>query len=116
MLDCGCSLNEVARHIGCHASSVMRWRDARRAGGAEALQVRRSPGRPLKLNSAQRQRLLDLLLESPEARGFPARIWKTAHIAELVQREFGVHYHPDHIGRLMRRIRLPGLAQPEIRV
>jgi len=35
LLDSGCSLNEVGRRIGCNASSVMRWRDARRRRGAE---------------------------------------------------------------------------------
>jgi Homeodomain-like domain len=29
LLDAGHSLNEVGRHMGCNASSVMRWRDAR---------------------------------------------------------------------------------------
>src|SRR5712691_7620205 len=28
LLDAGHSLNEVGRRIGCHPSSVMRWRDA----------------------------------------------------------------------------------------
>jgi len=32
LLDEGYSLNEVGRQIGCNASSVMRWRDARRQG------------------------------------------------------------------------------------
>src|SRR6202171_2396509 len=55
LLDSGCSLNEVGRRIGCNASSVMRWRDTRRRGGAKALRVRYSPGRPLKLDQAQRK-------------------------------------------------------------
>src|SRR5216683_2711926 len=40
LLDAGESLNEVGRRIGCNASSVMRWRDARRRGGAKVLRVR----------------------------------------------------------------------------
>ena len=36
LLDSGESLNEVGRRIGCNPSSVMRWRDARRRGGAKA--------------------------------------------------------------------------------
>src|SRR3989441_8433862 len=51
LLDSGCSLNEVGRRIGCNASSVMRWRDPRRRGGAKALRVRYSPDRPLKLDN-----------------------------------------------------------------
>jgi len=37
LLDSGLSLNEVARRIGCHASSVMRWRDARQKNGKDGL-------------------------------------------------------------------------------
>jgi transposase-like protein len=54
LLDSGYSLNQVGRRIGCHASSVMRWRDARRRGGDQGLRVRCSPGRPLKLDPAKR--------------------------------------------------------------
>ena len=70
LLDSGESLNEVGRRIGCNASSVMRWRDARRRGGAEALRVRSSPGRPLKLDRGQRRRLVTLLLQGPMMHGY----------------------------------------------
>src|SRR5437667_8953972 len=56
LLDLGLSLNEVGRRIRSSASSVMRWRDARRRGGAKALKVRFSPGRPWKLGKKQRRR------------------------------------------------------------
>jgi transposase len=67
--DMGLSLNEVGRRIGCNASSVMRWREARRRGGAKALRVRFSPGRPWKLDQAQRKRLVGLLLQGATAHG-----------------------------------------------
>jgi len=104
LLDSGYSLNEVGRRIGCHASSVMRWRDARRRGGARALRVRCSPGRPLKLDQAKRKRLVDLLLQGPIAQGYRTNLWTTARIAEVIQREFGVQYHRDHVGRLMHSL------------
>jgi transposase len=104
LLDSGCSLNEVGRRIGCNASSVMRWRDARRRGGAKALRVRYSPGRPRKLDQVQRKRLVDLLLQGPLAHGYRTNLWTTARIAELIQRAFGVQYHRDHIGRLMHSL------------
>ena len=104
LLDDGLSLNEVGRRIGCNPSSVMRWRDARRQGGIGALQVRFSPGRPLKLAASQRKRLVRLLLKGPVARGYRTNLWTTARIAETVEREFSVRYHPDHIGRLMHSL------------
>jgi len=104
LLDTGLSLNEVGRRIGSSASSVMRWRDARRRGGRKALKVRFSSGRPWKLSAAQRERLVRLLLEGPIAHGYRTNLWTTARMAELIQREFGVQYHRDHIGRLMHSL------------
>jgi transposase len=104
LLDGGYSLHEVGRRVGCAAVSVMRWRDARRRGGAKALEVRFSPGRPWKLNETQRKRLVRLLLKGSLAYGYRTNLWTTARIAELVEREFGVCYHRDHIGRLMHSL------------
>jgi len=105
LLDSGYSLNEVGRRIGCGASSVMRWRDARRLGGDSALRVRYSPGRPLKLSQARRKGLVNLLLQGPMAHGYRTNLWTTARIAEVIQRKFGVQYHRDHVGRLMHSLK-----------
>jgi len=104
LLDSGCSLNEVGRRIGCAAVSVMRWRDARRRGGEQALRVRYSPGRPPKLDRKQQKQLIRLLLRGALAHGYRTSLWTTARIAEVIQREFGVQYHRDHVGRLMHSL------------
>ena len=104
LLDSGCSLNEVGRRIRCAAVSVMRWRDTRRRGGEKALRVRFSPGRPPKLDITQRRHLVRLLLRGAMSHGFRTNLWTTARIAEVIQREFGVEYHPDHVGRLMHSL------------
>jgi len=104
LLDTGLSLNEVGRRIGCAASSVLRWFQARRRGGRNALQVRFSPGRPPKLGPTQRRRLVLLLLQGPIVHGYRTNLWTTARIAALIQREFKVHYHRDHVGRLMHSL------------
>jgi transposase len=105
LVDSGCSLNEVARRIGCGASSVMRWYHARRGGGEKALRVRFSPGRPHKLTAKQEARLIKLLLKGAMARGYRTNLWTTARIARLIEEEFGVDYHPNHMGRLMHRLK-----------
>ena len=104
LLDKGRSLNEVAERIGCHASSVMRWRDARRQGGMEGLKVRSALGRPRKLSDGRCARLLELLLEGATAHGYRTDLWTTRRIAEFIETLFGVRYHPDHMGRLMRSL------------
>jgi transposase len=104
LLDEGRSLNEVARRIGCAASSVMRWRDMRRGGGEKALRVRSSPGRPHKLSPARCRLLLKLLLQGAMASGYPTQLWTTGRIAEVIRKKFRVEYHRDHVGRLMHRL------------
>ena len=102
--DTGLSLNEVGRRIRCAASSVLRWLRARRRRGPEGLRVRFSPGRPPKLGPTQRRRLVKLLARGPRAHGYRTQVWTTARIAALIEREFKVRYHRDHVGRLMHSL------------
>lgn len=104
LLDEGHSLNEVGRIVGCAASSVMRWRNARKKGGERALKVKSSPGRPPRLGPRQRRELVRLLLQGAMAHGYRTELWTTARIAELIEKKFGVHYHRDHVGRLMHSL------------
>jgi transposase len=45
-----------------------------------------------------------LLLQGPLAHGYRTNLWTTVRIAEVIEREFGVNYHRDHVGRLMHRL------------
>ena len=92
---------DVALVIGVSLSSVKPWKKAVRLGGAAALEPKPSPGRPSKLTSPQRERLRQRLLAGPRATGFSTELWTCARVAELVRREFGVSYHPDHLGRIL---------------
>ncbi len=104
LLDEGLSLNEVARRVDCQASSVMRWRDTRERVGEKVFEVGASPGRPPRLTSAQKNRLLRLLLKGPMPHGYATDLWTCDRIARLIRREFRVHYHRDHIGRMMHQL------------
>lgn len=104
LLDEGRSLGEVAAVVGCHASSVMRWRDARERAGEDGLKGRKASGRPRKLSEAQSARLLEVLLDGAVAQGYRTELWTTQRIAEVIEDLFGVRYHRDHVGRVMRRL------------
>ena len=101
LLDEGRSLNEVGRLLGCAPSSILRWRERRRQGGAKALKVRYSPGRPLKLSIGDRNHLVRELLRGAMAHGYRTELWTTARIAEVIRRQFGIRYHRGHVGRLL---------------
>lgn len=104
LLDQGRSLNEVARLLDCAPSSVMRWRDARDAGGEEALRVRFSPGRPSKLSTRERRRLVKLLQRGARAHGYATDLWTTQRVARVIFREFRVRYHRAHVGRVLHSL------------
>lgn len=98
------SLHDVARRLGCAPSSVMRWRDAVARAGEAGFAVRRASGRPPKLTRAQARRLIALLLKGPLAAGYQTDLWTTARIADVIEAQFDVTYHPDHVGRLLHRL------------
>jgi transposase len=98
------SLHEIARRIGCHASSVLRWRDAVRSGGPEALRAKPAPGRPPRLTAKQKARLVQLLAQGAMAHGYRTELWTTQRIAALIERRLGVRYHRNHVGKLLHRL------------
>src|SRR5437588_11436829 len=74
------SLNEVARRIKCAPSSVMRWRNAWRRRGADALKVRFSPGSPRRLSSRHEQLLVRFLLRWSIATASVTELWTTKRV------------------------------------
>ena len=97
----GMSTADVALVLGVSVSSIKRWKRAFRLGGAAALEPQPRPGPRAKLTSSERERLRRLLVAGPRAAGFSTELWTCARVAELVRREFGVDYHPDHLGRIL---------------
>jgi transposase len=98
------SLHEIARRLGCHASSVLRWRNALRAGGLKALQAKPAPGRPPRLSAQQKARLVRLLTQGAMAQGYRTELWTTQRIAELIAQRLGVYYHRNHVGKLLHQL------------
>jgi transposase len=82
-------------------SSIKRWKKAFQQGGLAALASKRHPGPKSKLSMPQKHRLREILLRGPLAAGFHTDLWTCARVAEVVEREFGVAYHPDHLGRIL---------------
>jgi transposase len=105
LLNQGYSLNEVARQVHCSASSVMHWRDAVTEGGTDALKAKPAAGRPPKLTQSQRDRLISFLLEGAMAHGYRTELWTTKRIAVLIEEKFGIHYHFNHVGKLMHSLK-----------
>jgi transposase len=56
------------------------------------------------LGAKQLTRLVELLRQGAEAHGFLGDIWTRRRVAQLIQDEFAIRYHPTPVGRLLRHI------------
>ena len=92
----------IAAALGATEGAVSQWLKRAREGGQEALRRRRSPGATPRLTAEQRARVPELLRYGAEAYGFLGEVWTTERVAKVIEREFGVRYHPTHVGRLLR--------------
>jgi transposase len=45
-----------------------------------------------------------LLAQGAEAFGFLGAVWTRRRVAQLINDEFGVRYHPGHVSRLLKQI------------
>lgn len=95
---------EVARTLGVDRRSVRRWKAAYRQEGRRALKAIPAPGRPLKLSIEQRNELEEELLRGAQGAGFPTDLWTCPRVAKLIKRRFGITYHVDHVGRVLRSL------------
>jgi transposase len=101
----GRGVREVARLVGASPSSVFRWKEALNAGGAAALAAKPHPGRPARLAAPQKAALLTILRRGPRAAGFSTELWALRRVAQVIEHEFGVHYHPGHVWTILRALR-----------
>ena len=63
---------------------------------------RQRPGGPAELSPGQRAQLPELLARGPSAFGFCGEFWTRQRVAQVIERESGVSYHPSHVGRILR--------------
>ena len=102
LLQEGKGVREVARLTGVVPSSVSRWKRDLEQGGMEALKARTHPGRPAGLSQAQKKVLEQVLLAGPVAAGVATDLWTLARVAAVIERQFGVAYHPGHVWYILR--------------
>ncbi|MEW6214831.1 MAG: winged helix-turn-helix domain-containing protein [Nitrospirota bacterium] len=95
------NLLAVAKKIGCSVSSVFRWWLLYQKEGTKGLAPKPVPGRPPKLSKKQKEKLVKLLLRGAIYFGYSTDLWTTRRVQELIWKQFHIHYHPNHIWRLL---------------
>jgi transposase len=99
LVEAGESPSVVARILGVTRSSLRRWcRQARQPSGLAAKPALRSKPR---LTNQQLAILEVLLNQGAVVHGWSNHLWTCKRVAVLIERHFGVHYHPAHVYRLL---------------
>jgi len=95
---------EIARLLRVGLKSVYRWLARYRERGLRGLYEGTHPGRPSLLRRGECERLGEILEAGPYAYGFRRGVWSCPLVQEVIQREFGVHYHRDHVRKILHRL------------
>ncbi len=93
---------DIARQLGVSRASVSRWATTLAEQGRRGLQARPIPGRSPRLDEKAWGQLGRLLDRGAVAAGFATERWTLQRIAALIEREFGVHYHPRYLERPLK--------------
>ncbi len=105
---------EIARIAGVSAAAVSVWAKQLREHGKDSLNAKKASGRPSGLRAKEKTALLKKMKAGAIAAGFETERWTQARVQEMIVKEFGVHYHPNYISRLLHELGW-SFQQPETR-
>ena len=94
-------MSAVAQQMHASLSSVWRWRQTYQRDGLRGLRPTPTPGRPPRLSQGQLRTLEKILARGPRRAGYPTGLWTLARVAQVIQRQFGIRYHPSHVWKLL---------------
>ena len=90
--------------MGVHRQSVSRWAQELAAHGLAGLKHPGRAGRKPRLAAADLRRIERALKRGPAALGYTTELWTTGRVAELIEEECGVRFHPGHVWRILRQL------------
>ncbi len=116
----GATQSHVARRYGVSRTTASRWHRSIVHKGVEGLRRRRATGRPSRLTADQVEGIRRMYFEGALAYGFANDRWTTGRLATAIDKQFGIRYDQDHVGRLMHKFGLrerrfiyrPAIAHP----
>lgn len=93
----GRTQSAVAAALGVHPVTVAKWMAKHRVDGETGLAAKPTPGRPRFLTPEQDQQVRQWLAQKPTAQGCPTDLGTARRVAELIQRRFGISFHPSYL-------------------
>lgn len=90
----------VAKVLGVHVKTVSRW--VRAARQPDGLVAKPQPGPTPGLTEADLRRLGELLAQGAKAHGWHNELWTAARVARLIEQQFHIDYHPEHVRKILK--------------
>lgn len=97
----GLGVRKVACMVGASPGAVSRWKDTYERAGEEGLRAKPQSGAKPKLSAKCRKRLERILLKGPLAQGYRTDLWTLRRVGKVIEKRFGVKYHPGHVWRVL---------------
>ena len=110
----GMTRAEAARLAGMERQAlrdaVLRYVEPRgspdNAEGLAGLHDRPQPGRPARLDMAQRETLHKLVLDGPDVEATGLSAWTLGELCREVEERWGIRYHEGHMSKVVRALGL----------
>jgi putative transposase len=102
----GVTQSQIARRYGVSRTTASRWNRSIVQTGFEGMRRRRATGRPSRLTADQIEAIRKIYFGGAGAHGFSSDRWTTGRLAAAIERQFGIRYDQDHVGRLMHKFGL----------
>ena len=88
-----------------HRQSVSRWDKEIKESGVRGLKKAGRAGRKPLLSTADLRRVEDQTQAgSPGPEDMSTELWTTVRVADLIEQECGVKYHPAHVWRILQEL------------
>jgi transposase len=100
----GAYLYQVAEAFAVSTRTISRWIVRYLSGGIDALNSKKSKGRPSRLTKTQKKKLLADIELGPEKCGYSTGVWSSALIQDHIARTFRVSYSTSYISELLRNL------------
>ena len=101
----GWKQKDIATALGVSEGAVSQWLKRGQEGGVEALNAHPPKGMTPRLTKEQKAQIPALLAKGAEAYGFRGEVWTASRVAVVIERTFGVKYHPAHCSRILRALK-----------
>ena len=95
---------EISAMLQVHRTRVHAWVKNWNLYGKEGILEGHRSGRPTRLEDKDKEHLYDIVDSGPIAYGYSSGVWTSPMVAQVIEEEFGINYHPGHVRKLLKQL------------